>query len=362
MDRGVLLKALQTVARAVPSRTTKDILKNVRMEATSSRQVLLTATDAEIGLLAELEDVDVDKAGVCLLPASRMISILREVTAQRVTLDVDKQRVWIRAGLSEFAVQTEDPADFPPVATFTDEGYYRVASGDLRRLIARTAFACDDESTRYALGAIETSFSGDRMTMAATDSRRLAVAHGKCETVGAPRGNCRAQIAHKAITLLASMLEDAGDIQIAVHINDVAIRCGGFVLTSQLVQGRFPDWTKVVPTRWAFSSDIVVGPLLSAIRQVMIVRNEDSRGVGFSFSKGTLRLTGQAADIGQSRIDLPIAYDGEPIAAMFDPAYFADALKGLEPSASIEFKLISKEDPAGLMMEDYTYIVMPLAK
>lgn len=363
-QRGSLTSAFQTVAGVVPARTTKDILKNVKLQV-SGGKVTLIGTDSEIGMRCEVPDVTVDSSGEALLPTARVLSVLRELTDDVVKLEITSDAIWIRCGYSEFRLSAEDPADFPPVATFGDDQYFAVSAATLRTLIRRTIFATDTESARYALGGIQVEFTPDRVTFAATDTRRLAVTSGECRVVGSAEIPAVPPVVpSKAMTLIERCLTDgAEEIWIALHPNDIAVRCGLTTITSQLVQGRFPDWRKVVPSSHSARIDMVVAPFYGAIRQAMIVTNDESRGVDFQFSKGTLRLSSQAADIGQSKIEQPISYDGENMSIMFDPRFISDFLKTLDGSSQFHFQLLTLDDPAVLTTDDhYIYVIMPLAR
>lgn len=356
------LKAIQTTSRVVPSRTTKDILKNVHLVSTAN-QITLTGTDGEIGLRVEVSDVVSADGGECLLPTGRLISILGELECEEIKLDLKDGKIKINGGNSEFLLLTEDAKDFPPVPAFTEEAYFAIKAADLRLLIRRTIFACDFESSRYALGGIQVEIAAGRAIFAATDSRRLAVDSAACQPVGPAVWPREAPvIPGKTMKLLSAIAEDNEEVRIAVDKNGVAVKCGLAVLTSQFVQGRFPDWRKVMPESFSASVDLVVGPFFGAIRQAMILRNEASVGVEFGLSKGQLRLQADVADMGASKVDLPIAYDGEPIKLMFDPKYFADVLKALDSSSQIQLKLISKEDPALIEMNGYKVVLMPISR
>jgi DNA polymerase-3 subunit beta len=327
--------------------------------------VLLIGTDSEIGLRCEVPEVVADSSGEALLPTARVLAVLRELTDDVVKLEITGDAIWIRCGYSEFRLSAEDPADFPPVATFNDEEYFAMTASVLRQLIRRTIFATDTESTRYALGGIQVELTPERATFAATDSRRLAVISGECKVVGSPTIPAVAPVVpSKAMTLIERSLGDAeSEVQIAIHQNDIAVRCGTTTITSQLVQGRFPDWRKVVPGQFSAKIDMVVAPFYGAVRQAMIVTSEESRGVDFTFTRGTLRLSSQAADIGQSKVEMPIPYEGEDVKITFDPRYVADFLKSLDTGAQFRFQLISHEDPAVLATDDdYTYVIMPLSR
>ena len=380
VKRESFLKAITTADKAVPSRTTKDIVRNVKLIATTNA-ITLIATDTEIGLRVQVSDVVASDGGECLLPTSRVIQVLSEFQDERVSFEVESGALWIRGGgrgaVAEFRLSTEDPDGFPDVATFTHERFFKVKATDLRRMIKRTVFACDTESTRYALGGIQVEFNIDKtLIFAATDSRRLAIDQTVFEAVGSPEAPLTAPVVpSKAMKLIASSIEETGDVQIAFNKNGIAVRSGLVTITSQLVQGRFPDWRKVMPGPARQSIDFVVGPFLAAMRQILIMKSEESRAAEFDFSKGTLAIASYKGQVepkkkkektlladGESKISIPISYDGEPIAINFDAVYVADCLKVLEVASEVQFRLISLEDPGLLVAGDYKYIVMPVSR
>ena len=150
---------------------------------------------------------------------------------------------------------------------------------------------------------------------------------------------------------------------IAIHANDVLVKCGGSTIYSRLVEGRFPRYSDVIPKEYSTSIEMVVGPFYSAVRQAQIVTNEESRGVDFKFGGGKLTLCSRAAYVGQSNVELPIPYDGEELTIIFDPKFVADFLRIIDAGTSIKVNLIDGESPAVFETEDeYRYVVMPLAR
>jgi DNA polymerase III subunit beta len=136
-----------------------------------------------------------------------------------------------------------------------------------------------------------------------------------------------------------------------------------FWLSPRLVEGRFPKYQDVIPRDFNTSIELVASPLLSAVRQAMIVTNEESRGVDFTFADGTLTLTSVGQDVGSSKIQIPIGYDGEPIVITFDPKFVQDFLRVLEPASPLTLNLIDGNSAAVFRAEEnYTYVVMPLSR
>ncbi len=361
--RPTLVAAFQVASGIVPTRTPKEILRNIKLQVADGSATLI-ATDSEVGIRHEIPGVEIESPGEALLPAVRVNSILRELQDDAVDLEVSDGALWIRSGHSEFRLSVEDPAEFPPVAGFEEERYHVVPGRVFREAIRRTAFATDIESTRYALGGVLLELDKDSMTLAATDSRRLAVVKVACRAQGLERPeNPSPVIPTKALSLIEKSIVDDGEVFIAVHANDVLVKCGNSTTYSRLVEGRFPKYRDVIPAQSKVNIDLVVSPFFSAVRQAQIVTNEESRGVDFSFAKGLLTLNSQAADIGQSKVELPISYDGEELSITFDPRFVAEFLRVLEPEKQVRLDLIDAESAAVFRTEDaYTYVIMPLSR
>lgn len=364
--RPSLSAAFGIVGGVVPSRTPKDILKNVRLSAERD-SATLTGTDSEVGIRYTIPGVEVETPGETLLPAQRVMSILRELTEEGLNIEVNDGKVRIASGHSEFRLSPEDPAEFPPVASFDQEAYFAVPGGALREAIRRTLFATDVESTRYALGGVLVEPGKNGLTLAATDSRRLAVVEVACSKCGDPGGGptAGAVIPSKAMSLIERSVagaEDA-DVWIALRNNDVLIKSGNGTIVSRLVEGRFPKYRQVIPPESPIVIDMIVGPFHTAVRQAQIVTSDESRGVDFTFADGNLTLQSQAADVGASRIEMPIAYSGDPLTITFDPKYVTDLLRVLDPETAFTLHLTDGESQAVMRVGDgYTYVIMPLSR
>jgi len=160
------------------------------------------------------------------------------------------------------------------------------------------------------------------------------------------------------------LAEEESEIQLAIRKNEVLVKSARSMIYSRLLEGRFPRWRDVFPTREnSVQIELAVGPLAAAIRQAAIVTSEESRGIDFTFGEGLLVLAGQTAEVGQSRVELPIAYEGEPIVITLDPRYMVDFLKVLEPERSIRLDLQDSEGAAVCTTDDgFGYVIMPLAR
>ncbi|RLS37399.1 MAG: DNA polymerase III subunit beta [Planctomycetota bacterium] len=363
-SRQLLATALATVSGVLPTRTTKEILKNIKLTVADGVATLI-GTDQEVGIRYQMPEVKSNSTGEVLLPTQRVTAILRELQDPEVTIDVTDRSLTIKSGQSEFKLSVEDPAEFPEVTAFKEKDYHILVGSVLKQGIQRTIFSTDVESTRYALGGVLMEMRKDSVTLAATDSRRLAVytaaasAHGSVsEEVVAP------VIPAKAMQLIERSIQSGDqEVHIALHANDVLVRSGNSTIYARLVEGRFPRYQDVIPDETTRTISFVVGPFLSAVRQAMIVTNEDSKGVDFSFDSGALTLKSSASDVGTSSIQLPISLEGDDISVTFDPKFVADFLKVLDPSSQVTLKMVDENSAAVFKADDnYTYVVMPLAR
>ncbi len=364
-DREKLLAAFQTAASVAPVRSPKPILTNVKLEVNDTGALLL-ATDLEVGVRIQVPGVDTQVGGSAVLPISRFGAILRESGDEQLRLETDGQATVVRGQRSEFRLPAEDPHEFPAIATFQEQKYHELPARLLRELIRRTIFATDNESSRYALGGVLLEFVDDKITAVGTDGRRLAKMEVPARSVGGhASGDTTTIVPSRAMQLIERALTDGdSEIQIAARANEVVVHSPRGTIFSRLVEGRFPRWRDVFPQRTgATRLDMVVGPLLSAVRQAAIVTSEESRGIDFTFESGTLLLSGRAAEVGQSRVELPISYDGPALSITLDPRYVQEFLKVLDLDKTVTLDLKDAESAAVCTTDDgYGYVIMPLAR
>jgi DNA polymerase-3 subunit beta len=364
-DREALLSAFQTASAVVPQRSPKPILQNIKLEVNDSGAILL-ATDLEVGIRLQVSGIQAHVPGSAILPLNRFGSILRESSDANLQLESDGKSTTVRGERSEFQLPAENPQEFPAVADFSESAYHELAARAFRELIRRTIFATDNESSRYALGGVLLEMADNKITGVGTDGRRLAKMEVPAQSIGGhSTGDNMTIVPAKAMHLLDRALTDGdAEIQIAARANEVLVRSPRATIYSRLVEGRFPKWRDVFPQRAnAVKIDLTVGPLHSAVRQAAIVTSEESRGIDFTFESGTLVLSGRAAEVGQSRVELPTSYVGPAISISLDPRYVNEFLKVLDAEKTVTLELKDAESAAVCSTDDgYGYVIMPLAR
>ena len=364
-ERDKLLSAFQTAATVAPSRSPKPILQNVKLIVTQQQATLL-ATDMETGIRIDVPGIEVETVGNAVLPVGRFGSILRESMDAKLLVEAEPQGTVVRGDRSEFKLPGQNPDDFPEVASFVEDNYHELSARLLKELIHRTLFATDTESSRYALGGVLLEFAGDKITAVGTDGRRLAKMEGPCKTVGhCSYDDTTTIVPARSMQLIErAFTELDAEIRIAVHANDILLKSPRVMIYSRLVEGRFPKWRDVFPKRReAVQIELAVGPVYAALRQASIVANDESRGIDFAFTEGSLVLSGSTAEVGQSRVEMPVGYAGPALTVSLDHRFVADFLKVLDPEKTFTFDIENTESAAVMTTDDgYGYVVMPLAR
>lgn len=365
IKRDSFQNVFQFASAVAPARSPKAILQNIKLNV-SDTETILTATDIEIGVRLNVTDVTVESTGSAVIPVNRLNMILRESSDEYLVINADSEGTQITGNNSRFELPAQNPDEFPEVAGFVETDYFEVASGILKEMIHRTLFATDAESSRYALGGILLEMTDDTMIAVGTDGRRLAKMEGAITKIGNPLVDGTATIVpSRAMQLMERSLPD-GDtlVQLAPRSNDLLLKEPNGVFYTRLVEGRFPKWRDVLPKRQDSNRiDIPVGPMYSALKQAAIVSNEESRGVDFTFSKGSLVLSTNTAEVGQSRVEMPVPFNEDELTITLDHRYVTDFLKALQPDKTFTMDIENGDQAAYCVTDDnYGYVIMPLSK
>jgi DNA polymerase-3 subunit beta len=304
----------------------------------------------------------VSKPGEAIIPAKRVRQILQEVTSENVDITSDSQTMTLECGSSRFQLTTQPTDEFPDVYPFEETAYHEVPAGTFRELIKRTAFAIEADSARYALGGVLLELLDGKIIGVATDGRRLATQEISATSINDHLADTNCIVPPRALTLLdRAMADEPEAIKINMGTNRMLACSHDTTIFSRLIEGRFPKWRNIMPdTTNRASVPLPVGGFYSAVRQSAIVTSEKQPGVIFQFTEGKLTLQGQGAEIGESVIEMPIAWQGQECRTKLDPAYLTDFLRVL-PSDKIIEVFVEEDSPIVFKTDDeYTYILMPL--
>jgi DNA polymerase III subunit beta len=359
-----LLAACQVASVAVAARDVKPVLRNLKAIVDDDRCTLM-ATDLELGIRLDVRGLKVQDAGEALFPTGRMIAILREATDEELVIEAGPDTCVVRGQANEFSMPGEDPAAFPDIPSFAEEKYHELSAGVLREMIRRTLFsAAASEHTRFgATTGVLWELEDEQARLVATDGRRLALAMGPTQAKGGHTTKGQMPVVPaKAMALLERNLTEPEElVRISFRPNEVLLKTERAMIYSRLVEGRFPDYRKVIPQKHNVKVSLTAGPFQIAVRQAAIMTDDESKRVIFTFAKKKLTLEAQGSESGKSHVEMPLDYDGKSLKISFDPKFVLDMLRVLEPDTALTLELNDSSSPAVFKAEPhYLYVVVPL--
>ncbi len=352
-----LLAGLQTVQNVVSTRTTLPILSNVLLRAADGK-VHLTTTDLDVGVSGGI-DAQVDKPGATTLPARRLANIVRELPAAEVQIEIDSKNVAsIRCGQSFFKILGLPEEEFPPLPKFEDAKTFTIPQQALRDALKKTAYAISTDETRYVLNGILFSFKENKLTMVATDGRRLALVDLEVEF---PRSQeVEIIVPTKCVTELGRLLGDEGDAKMSVGENQVAFEIGGTLLVSKLIEGNYPNYRQVIPGEAKERITLEREMFLNAVHRVSLLSSEKSNSVKLVFTKNNIEIAANTPDVGEARESLAVAYKGRDFSIAFNPEFLQAPLRAL-PNDEIFLDLIDEMSPGVIKIQSpFLYVLMPM--
>jgi len=358
-DREALLEACQFVGHLADERSTKPVLRNLKMVADQAG-LQLVATDLDAAARARVDNVDVVDPGEALTPAAVLIQILREVQAEMVDINTEDKALKVAAGRSQFRLVGDDPEEFPVVPEFLGDGVQRVPRRDLAEMIEMTLFAAATEATRYSLNGVLVVFEKGAAEFVATDGHRLALMRKKLPGL-TPMGD-NAIVPSEAMGLIQRLLSgDDEEVAVALDETTITVQSTRALVNARLVEGRFPPYADVIPKDADKKVTLEAGPFRSALRQARILTSEESRAVRMHFSAGRLVLRGEAAETGEATVEMDVTYDYPELEIGFNPVLFEDALRRLPSDMEVSFELSEPARPAILRAgEGFLYVVVPM--
>lgn len=357
VSKDKLLEGLQTVQNVVSTRTTLPILSNVLLQAADGR-LRLTTTDLDVGVSGAI-DAQTDKAGATTLPARRLAGIVRELPASEIQLEVDSKNVAsIRCGQSFFKILGLPEEEFPPLPKFEGAKEFKIAQKDLRDALKKTSYAISTDETRYVLNGILFSFKENKLTMVATDGRRLALVDIEVEF---PRSQeVEIIVPTKCVTELQRLLGDEGDLRMSVGDNQVAFDVNGTLLVSKLIEGNYPNYRQVIPSEAKERITLERELFLNAVHRVSLLASEKSNSVKLVFSKNNIEIAANTPDVGEARESLPVAYKGKDFSIAFNPEFLMAPLRSL-PNDEVYLDLIDEMSPGVIKIQTpFLYVLMPM--
>lgn len=360
-NRVGLQEALSLVTSIVPSRTPKPILQCLRL-TTDEDVVVICATDLEVGINCRVTQVEIESPGDVVIPADKFASIVRESTDEVVELEATDSTVQIRGADSHFTIYGHEPSQYPAVPGFGGDADFEADLDKLQEGIELTVFAAARESTRYALNGVLWEVNGKKLTLVATDGRRLAkcvVALSSAVNSKLPEG--RIIVPSKTMALLDKVGgEEKAKVQVRFTGNQIVLSCGQVVISSNLVEGNFPKYEDIIPSEYSNKLTLGTEVTLSAVRRAALLANEDSKGIKLKFDKNTLEFSSRAPETGDAQIDMSVDYNGDPMEIGFNPQFLIDVLRVIK-AGQFDLELGDADRPGVIKSgNNFVYIVMPV--
>lgn len=355
--------AFQTAAAAVPGRTPKPILQNVRLEIVDGA-ALLQGTSSEISATAVVRDVDGRAGEVALLPAERVGAFLRSLGGETLSIEVCDGKATIRSDDAKFSLATASPDEFPAIERLDDAKHYRVPAVDLAAALRRTAFACDPNAGRFALQCSYLEFGAAEIYVVACDSRRIAWKSLDVENVGEYRPQDSALVPREGARMIQQSLGAVdGEVKLVATFSQLFIGSENLEIAVRLSEGRYPPWRDYMKDRPGASViEIQAAEFAQALARVKPATDAESLAVDLRFADGRLYLQTESASGGQAEASLAASHHGSPLEAAISHVFLAEYLRAIG-DGPLKVEFVNADSHLRFGSEDgHRYVVMPLAK
>ena len=360
-QRDTLLAPLQSVSGIVERRHTLPILSNVLLEKQGDRLTLL-ATDIEIQITTATTGAGGDGDGAVTVGARKLQEILRSLPdSAEVSLVLEDKRLQVRAGKSRFSLQTLPADDFPRMTLSEGETkQFQISQKAFRQLLAKTQYSMAAQDVRYYLNGLLLMVDGKELRAVATDGHRLAFASVELETELARQEMI---LPRKTVLELNRLLLDTDDaLNITLANNQVRFGFGSIVLVSKLIDGKFPDYERVIPQSLRNHMTLARQTLVHAMQRAAILTNEKFRGVRVVLSENSMKLIAANAEQEEAQEEIEVQYTGDTIDVGFNVSYLLDVLNNVQ-SEEIQWSFNDANSSALVTVpgnERFKYVVMPM--
>lgn len=359
-SREALLKPLQAVIGVVERRQTMPILANVLVSARKG-ELTIAGTDLEVELLATSESESVSVPGEITLPGRKLLDIARALPeGANLSLALEGDRFTIKSGRSRFVLATLPAAEFPLVEKIDAANKLRIAQGDIRSLLERTQFSMAQQDVRYYLNGLLLETTKKVMRAVATDGHRLALSEISLEKQDITPS--QVIVPRKGVVELSRLLNSSDDVELAIGTNHLRATVGPIRFTSKLIDGRFPDYERVIPASSGSTMLANRESLRQALQRAAILSNEKYRGIRWDVSKNLLKLQANNPDQEEAQEELEVQYTGDAMEIGFNVTYLLDALAAVT-TEEVEVALLDPNSSCLIRPTNAThskYVVMPM--
>lgn len=357
ITKSALLEGLQKVQNVVGVRSTLPILSNVLLTAENDR-LALTTTDLDVSVRCSIE-ADISEPGSTTLPVRRLASIIRELPDSAIEIEVDEKDVAsVTCGPSYFKIIGIAEDEFPPVSKPDGDFGYQMEQGVFKEMLRKTAYAVSHDETRYVLNGVLLSFKDGKLTMVATDGRRLALVEHEVEFPAEAEKDM--VLPTKAVSELLHTLDDDEEMRVYAKANQIMFQFGNVLVCSKLIDGTYPNYRQVIPAACEERVAIERESFLTALKRVSLLISDSSNATKMTFRQNQLEITLNTPDVGEARETIPIKYTGKELSVAFNPEFVIDPLRNLT-SDEVFMELTDQLSPGVLKCDiPFLYVLMPM--
>lgn len=357
--REALLKPLQAVIGVVERRQTMPILANVLLVAKGG-EVAITATDLEVELVATTV-AEVDAAGEVTVPGRKLLDICKALPDDaKVSISLSGDKLSVKSGRSKFSLTTLPAAEFPTVEDINAGESVELSQALLARLLEKTHFAMAQQDVRYYLNGLLLETGKNMLRAVATDGHRLSLCQVALDNAKLPQK--QVIVPRKGVLELQRLLHGDGDLRIELGSNHVRIQLEGIRFTSKLIDGRFPEYERVIPKDTSNQLTADREAFRGALQRTAILSNEKYRGIRLIIRDGGIVLQAHNPEQEEAEEELEIEYRGDEIEIGFNVNYLLDALGAVE-TETVTLALVDGNSSCLLRepdKDDCKYVVMPM--
>ena len=359
---------LQQVLNVVTSRSTMPILSNVLIEAEDGH-ISLTTTNLDLGIRCRIK-AEVSDTGSITLPVRKLATIVKELPVNEVFLETSvKNQAKITSGGSLFKIMGITSEEFPPLPTFENRKVFELSQDEIVNMLKSVSYAQSTDENRYILNGVYFNFAHEKLTLVATDGRRLGLTGLDLEVSEENAGSLI--LPAKTVAELERLMGKGDKVSIAFNDRQAAFEIGldeagdsGLVdhlyLVSKIVEGNYPNYRQVIPKETEHRVKIERELMLECVNRAALVTSDKSNSVKIKVSKNLLEISGQSSEYGESHESMAIAYEGPEVQVAFNPQFLMEPLKALtKDEVFFEFK---DELSPGLFktLDNFICVIMPL--
>lgn len=370
INRDHFVTGLQQVLNVVGTRATMPILSNVLIKAEGD-QISLTTTNLDLGIRCQIK-ANVEKPGGLTLPVRKLATIVKALPNTDVEVEATSgNQAKIASGGSLFKIMGISEEEFPPLPSFEDQHIFNLAQDELVNMLKSVSYGQSTDENRYILNGVYFIFGEDKMTLVATDGRRLALTSKEMDVSEENAGNLI--LPAKTVSELVRLLGQGEAVKITFNERQVAFEIGikedpdsesglkeSIYLVSKIVEGNYPNYKQVIPKETEHRIKVERELMLECVQRAALVTSEKNNSIKIKLSENLLEISGSSPEYGESHESMAIAYEGAEVQVAFNPGFVMDPLRALTKD-EVYFEFKDELSPGVFKtLDSFLCVIMPL--